>query len=281
MTAGRLIGPATFKKTNLLDTFVLCPMGVDKSLPKPKNLLLRSSIKNLREDDFVLIWTGGIWDWFDAQTIIRAMALIKDPSVKLVFLGTKHPNSIYTDETLETKEARLLATKLGLVDKTVFFLDGWIPYEQRGAYFMDADTAIYADKKSLETRFSHRTRVLDHFWASLPTICSQGDYMSEIIRQNDLGIVVENRDPHEFANAIFKLKTDKKLYAGIRQNLKKHREDFTWEKTLEPLVRYLDTVDAPAVRQQIIDSYRKTDQNRKLSMKRRIRHSARILLLGR
>ena len=146
---------------------------------------------------------------------------------------------------------------------------------------MDANAAIYADKKSLETRFSHRTRVLDHFWANLPTICSQGDYMSEIIRQSDLGIVVENRNPHEFADAILKLKTDKKLFADIQQNLMRHREDFTWEKTLEPLVSYLDKVNAPAVQQQIIDSYRKTGQNRKLSMKRRIRHSARILLLGR
>lgn len=279
ITANGLFKPSNFKQKQMLDNFLICPMGTGVG-PIPDTMLLRSSLKGIKKDDFVLVWTGGIWDWFDGQLIVKSMSLIKDPSIKLVFLGNKHPNSIYTKETAETTATRKLADTTGLVNKTVFFLDGWIPYEQRAAYFMDADAAIYADRKSLETRFSHRTRVLDHIWMELPTICSSGDYMSDIIDKKDLGVVVNERTPEQFAAAIMALKTDRKHFQQIKQNLHKSKEDFTWEKTLQPLVDYLSSPKAATVHVIKPADTHAVGQPPQLTIKQRVRKSAKMLLLG-
>lgn len=280
VTANGLFKPSNFKQTQMLDNFLICPMGTSVG-PIAKKKLLRSSIKAIKDDDFVLVWTGGIWDWFDGQLIVKAMSLIKDPTIKLVFLGNKHPNSIYTKETAETTATRKLAATTKLVDKTVFFLDGWIPYEKRTAYFTDADVAIYADRKSLETRFSHRTRVLDHFWMELPTICSSGDYMSDIIAKKDLGIVVEERTPEKFAEAILALRNDHKRFKQIKQNLHESKADFTWERTMQPLVDYLASPKTNKVRVvPLADPAVSTSAAPKLTVKQRVRKSAKMLLLG-
>lgn len=280
LTASNLFGPEDFRRGKIHNNFLLCPMGIDPNPPSSASLKLRKSVKGIDKDDFVLLWTGGIWDWFDAQLIVRAMTKIKDRSIKLVFLGTKHPNPIYEEEMSESLAARQLAGELGLLDKTIFFLDGWIPYAERGAYFKDANAAIYADKDSLETRFSHRTRVLDHFWAQLPTICSSGDYISDVIDRNKLGIVVAERSPETFAEAIHELKSNNRLYKDIQSNIKSHQDQFSWEHTMEPLVKRLEALDAPKLKQQLIKQHETLSKQKRLPLKRRVRRSAKILLLG-
>lgn len=276
ITANRLLTPGSFLSSNLLTKFSLCPMGIDSEAPKVEKLKLRDRIDGVGKNDFVLLWTGGIWDWFDAKLIVQSMTHLKDTSIKLVFLGTKHPNKSI-DEMFESKQARELANKLGLTDKTVFFLDDWVPYDERAAYFMDADAAVYADKESLETRFSHRTRVLDHFWTELPTICSDGDYLSGVIKEEGFGVVVEQRTPEAFAAAITKLASDKKLLSNIKKNLHTKKNNYTWEKTLSPLVTFIDQVD-PAKVVKVSPAQTAQTKAGKAPLKRRIKHSAKILL---
>ncbi len=277
LTASGLLRPTNFGKSDLLNKFAIAPMGISSQPPKVKELMLREQL-GLSKDDFVLLWTGGIWDWFDAQVVISAVAKVDDPKVKLVFLGTKHPNDAYKEEMSESLAARQLSQKLGLIDKRVFFMDGWVPYDERAAYFTDADAAIYADKESLETRFSHRTRVLDHIWTELPTICSRGDYMAELVSDYGLGLVVENRDANSFAKAILKLYQGKMLQTEIRENIRTNQHLFTWESVLEPLAQYIRTVKPRPAR-----NYAGTPEvsvKKKPRMHRRVRQAAKIIIKG-
>ena len=270
---GRLL-PTNFGKDNILSKLVLCPMGVESAPPAPKVLRLRESLA-LDQKDFILLWTGGIWDWFDAKLIVEAMSLIGDPSIKLVFMGTKHPNS-NIGEMKESKAARSLSDKLKLTGKSVYFLDGWVPYDERDAFLLDADASVYADKESLETRFSHRTRVLDHFWSLLPTICSRGDYLSSVIEQKGLGVVVPERDAKSFSEAIIRFKGDDRLRKRVAENLSKERSTFTWEATLHPLVEYIANMDPT----KIIPVPKDIAQSVALSTskKRRLKNSIKVLL---
>ena len=66
------------------------------------------------------------------------------------------------------------AEELGLRDRVVFFNEGWVPYEQRGAYLLEADLGVSAHFDDLESRFAFRTRLLDCFWAGLPVVTTVG-----------------------------------------------------------------------------------------------------------
>ena len=229
-----------------IDSYLgICPMGIDlNEIANMKKLdLLSQRIKSINKDDFVIVWTGGIWDWFDAITPIDAVNKCLETGnkkIKFVFLGTKHPNDD-VPAMAETEIARKHADKLGLLNKHVFFLDGWLPYSERIYYLNRADTALYAHKPSIESRFSHRTRVLDHILMCLPTIATKGDYFSDYIDEHGLGISVKPFDSDAMAGAIKEIMADKTFYNSVLNNIKKSQPHFTWDQTLKPLSAFIES----------------------------------------
>lgn len=225
---------STYNKRPFFERFILAPMGIDiKNTLEKTEPAIKGVIPSIKQGDKLLLWTGGIWDWFDGKTLIQAMKIIRQshPSIKLVFFGTKHPNPSIP-EMKESLETRKLAEKLGIINKTVFFMDGWVEYSKRINYLLEATAAVNTHKSSVEMEFSHRTRVLDHLLVSLPTIATEGDYISdEIIKTHHIGYVVPPKNPEALAKAIIEICEDKKN-KEIRRNIQTIREQFSWEQSL-------------------------------------------------
>ncbi len=231
----------TYKHRMLHDRFIQAPMGIDTNTPlEHHQKVIRGVIPGIDKNDKVLLWTGGIWNHFDGEVLIRAMEAIakKRSDIKLVFFGTHHPNP-HIPEMKESLDTRALAKKLGIINKNVFFLDGWVKYSERINYLLEADVAINTHKKTIETEFSHRTRVLDHILAGLPTISSAGDYLSdEVIGPRKLGIVVPPADKVAVEKAIVEILEPNK-YELFKSNVVNAQQEFDWRTTLEPLKGYL------------------------------------------
>ena len=101
------------------------------------------------------------------------------PNVRAYFMGVRDPRA---DElSAEARSAIALAEQLGLRDTHVFFND-WTPYDARQNVYLDATAAVSFHRAHLETRFSFRTRILDCIWASLPIVCSSGDVLADLVR---------------------------------------------------------------------------------------------------
>lgn len=226
--------------TDIESLIGVAPMGIPDTPPEHTRTVLRGVINGLKKDDFILLWTGGLWEWFDPLTVVKAVEKLhqQDARVKLVFMGHVHPNK-NVPEMSEAKKTLDYVKKRGLEGTCVFFVDKWIPYEERVNYLLEGDAAIYAHKQSLETRYSHRSRVLDHIYAGLPTIATSGDFLSDhVIPDKDLGVVVENT-VSDVGNAIQKLTTSPDLQARIRDSIEKTRSEFTWKETTRNLVEFI------------------------------------------
>ena len=216
------------------------PYGVQPGCPQPGRKVLKGVIPGIHEADTVLIWNGSIMEWFDAKTVIRAMAEIARvrDDVKLFFLGTEHPD--FVTGVLETppREAVELSKELGLYERSVFFNVGWVPYEELGAYLAEADIGVCAGFDSTEARYAFRTRFVDLFWAELPTVCTEGDVLAERVAQGPLGLAVSPSDPSAFAQAVLRLVDDKAFYEQCKGNMAAVREELGWDRTLMPLVEF-------------------------------------------
>jgi len=232
---------ATYRKRAFYERFIYAPMGIDtKASLKHDRDVIKGVIPGVDKKDKVLLWTGGIWGHFDGKILIRAMKRLenKHPHIKLVFFGTKHPNP-NVSEMKESLDTRRLSQELGLTNKTVFFNDGWVKYPDRINYLLEADIAVSTHKSSIETEFAHRTRILDHLLAELPTIATVGDYFSdEVIGPKQLGVVVPPNDETALKDAILRV-LEPKTYSAAKKNLKDARQDFDWLHTLKPLIDYL------------------------------------------
>ena len=230
------INPAVYDKDNSLRNIIdVVPFGLSSTPPKISSSHVLRKKFGLKSTDFVLLWGGGIWNWFDPISLIEAVAEIsKKLPVKLVFMGIDHPNKNIPRMPMVNKAIEK-AKELGVLDKSVFFNEGWVPYKQRQEFLLDADAGVSMHYDHLETRFSFRTRILDYIWASLPIIATQGDSFAEIIEVQNLGEVVEYRESKSISTAIEKLIVNKDYYKQTKKNLTLAQKDFYWEECTKPI----------------------------------------------
>ncbi|MBM3258981.1 MAG: glycosyltransferase [Candidatus Sericytochromatia bacterium] len=216
------------------------PFGVQDVSPVHSGQpALRGVVPGIGNDDTILLWGGGIWDWFDPLTVIRAVAEVARmrSDVKLVFLGTKPPNPELAEMSM-TARARALSDELGLTGSHVFFNEGWVPYSRRQDYLLESDVGISSHFDALETRFAFRTRVLDYFWAGLPVLTTEGDSMAEQVERLGLGRVLPYGSVEAWTGAILEMAEDRAERGDIRFRILAHREALRWSVVARPLVAY-------------------------------------------
>ena len=235
MSNRTLLPSSVNKQTTNSDIIGLVPFGMESVDPVQKKHGLRGQY-GITNSDIIYLWCGGIWDWFDAETPIRAIADLskKYSNIKLVFYGTSHPNKDIGTPKNVTRAINL-AKQLNVYQTNVIFYEGWVPASERADFLLDADVAISTHLKSLETRYAFRTRILDHFWAKLPTIATKGDWFTEYIENNRLGIGVDYKDIEDVKSAILEMsKQDRR--DEICKNISQIRNSWRWKSTTKPLV---------------------------------------------
>jgi len=136
------------------------------------------------------------------------------------------------------EKAQKLATDLGLIDKTVFFSQAWVKYDERQNFLMEADAAVSAHFDTIETRFSFRTRILDNLWSNLPTLTTGGDQLAELISAHQAGTAIPYKDVDGWANAIKTMVTDRAFNERCRKGAHELAQRFTWSESARPLIEY-------------------------------------------
>jgi len=240
LTALNRVNPYSYNQDPTLRKMIgVVPFGLPSNKPMHTRHALKGVIENIQKDDFVIIWGGGIYNWFDPLTLIKAMAKIADlrDDIKLFFMGIKHPNP-EVKELQMINETINLAKKLKVYNKNVIFNFGWVDYNDRQNYFLEADAGIITHPNHIETRFSFRTRILDYLWTGLPIISTEGDYLSTLIDRDGLGIVTRDCNVQDLVDAIIKLSQDKKFYDQCVKNIRNIVKEFTWEKICQPIVDF-------------------------------------------
>jgi glycosyltransferase involved in cell wall biosynthesis len=213
----------------------LVPFGLPDEPPTPTGPGLREQL-GLAANSVLLVWGGGLWNWFDPLTLIEAVHRLvpTHPGLHLAFVGLRHPNEHVPDADMAAKAVRL-AENLGLLGTHVHFNHGWTPYDQRQNHLLDADIGVSTHFDQLETRFAFRTRMLDYLWAGLPIVATEGDSFADLIESRDLGAVVPPSDPDALTTALRSLIDDADRRRQIRANVQRAAHDFGWTRVTAAL----------------------------------------------
>lgn len=232
---GRL-NPVTYAGDPTLRRLIdVVPFGVAPDQPVRRGPGLREALPLIGPRDPVLIWGGGVYNWFDPLSLVKAVDEVRTrlPEIRLVFLGMRNPNPDIPDMRMAL-ELRGLSDMLGLTGKHVFFREGWVPYDRRADYLLDADIGVSTHLAHVETHFSFRTRVLDYLWAGLPMVLTGGDAISQEIEAHGLGIVVPPGDPAAIASAIERL-----IVSPPRRDVvRAYADRYRWDVVTRPLTDY-------------------------------------------
>ena len=80
------IRPSTYNTRPIYNRFIYSPMGIDTQKPlKHDKQVMKGVVPGINKKDKVILWTGGIWEHFDAQILVKAMSHLTStrPDIKL------------------------------------------------------------------------------------------------------------------------------------------------------------------------------------------------------
>lgn len=237
---GRIDPEAYAADPNLQRLIKIVPFGLPSHAPQHTQQVLKGVVPGISENDFVVLWGGGIWNWFDPETAIQAVALVvkQFPQLKLFFLGIQHPNPV-VPAMKKCTQAVELSERLKLTGKSIFFNPGWVPFEDRQNYLLESDLGLSLHESHLETEFSFRTRILDYIWAGLPMVVTEGDVWSEVIQERQLGYVVGAHDVERLAEVLSHAVAQRSELLEIHQRVLAMANEFSWERLLAPATQHL------------------------------------------
>jgi glycosyltransferase involved in cell wall biosynthesis len=234
------VNPATYDDDVALRRLLaIVPFGLSAERPQQSQHAIKGVMSGIAPDDHVVLWGGGIYNWFDPLTLLRAVDRLRhdDPRVRLVFLGVRHPNPDLPEMQMAAA-TRQLAAELELTDRFVFFNESWVPYDERHNHLLDADVGVSTHLDHLETEFAFRTRVIDYLWARLPVVVTRGDALAELVETRGLGAAVDPGDVDGLAAALGRVLSDSAFRSACVANVDEVVSELTWPRVLRPLVEF-------------------------------------------
>jgi glycosyltransferase involved in cell wall biosynthesis len=233
------VSPAVYDEDPSLGSLVaLVPFGLPALPPVASVPGPREVVPGIGPDDPLLLWAGGLYNWFDPQLVVRAVDRLRAsyPDLRLLFLGGGHPNPAVPAMSTAAATAALVA-ELGL-EQHVFFAEGWVPYGERGSWLLEADVGVCAATDSVENAFSYRTRLLDHLWAGLPTVTTVGDALSELLAEAGAGVATPPGDLDAFVAGVDALLASHRRRVSVGRAATRLAATLTWEQALAPLLAF-------------------------------------------
>ena len=218
--------------------------GLPEDPPPSDERPMRARFPQIGADDTVILWWGNIWRWFDATTALHAFARLAEerPGLRLVITAGRHPRRDWP--VLEhTEQARELAAELGLLDRSVFFLDEWVTQEERHKYLLEADVGLTLARDTAETQVAARGRYMDYVWAGLPCVLGAGDPLADRFADAGFALTVRSGDLEGAVTALRTLIDDPQERERRRAASRPLADEFRWSATVRPLMDALDATD--------------------------------------
>lgn len=125
-------------------------------------------------------------------------------------------------------EIKALIEKNKLSEKVMLL--GKIPLEKLHNYTIQADLGLSLEEdKGLNYRFALPNKLFDYIQAEIPVLVANLPEMEKLLKQYDVGEIIENHDPKHIAEKINSMLSNKEKLPIWKANCKKTAQELNWE----------------------------------------------------
>ena len=180
---------------------------------------------------FVLICHGTIEERYGLDTIVRALALLKDeiPDLDLAIYGNGS----------DVPRIRSMVAELELTDR-VSFSNGWVPMPELIQAIVEADAGVVAMKRDAFRDLTLCTKMFDYIGLHKPAIVSRTRSVEEYFDASCFRLFTAG-DEHDLARAITEVYRDGALRRRLVERASQVARPYHWSRQRE---RYLEIVTA-------------------------------------
>jgi len=188
----------------------------------------------------VFMWGGGIWRWFDPETVLQAFSLLRSMGVPATLFFISGRNEATSDYQAPLDEVVASATRKGLLDGHVVFNPRRVGPSELGPWLGHCRAGIMGNMPTLESRMSWRTRYLDLLWAGKPLVVSGADPLAERMERRGAALITPASDPSRLADAIQRLVQDNRLVESMSKSSRSFGDEFSNKAILAPAMEALE-----------------------------------------
>jgi len=199
---------------------IVIPNGVDVELFRPMKKDYARKQLNIPMNAKIILYSGAIESNRGIQTLLRAFSyVVREFHNSQVYL-------IITGKGSASKRCKMLASRLGLQDRTLF-LD-WLPYGEVPLYMNAADVAVLPNSKNEFTRFCEvPLKLMEYMACAKPVVTTDVGDCGKVVG-NERGLVVPPEYPERLAYALKSLLIDQDTLDTLGWNARKLALSFSW-----------------------------------------------------
>lgn len=174
---------------------------------------------------YILFYGGGIDTLRGLDLVLEAVRILKNSIPEILFLVAGKEQKGYSIQTL--------AREKGISEN--FHFAGWLSKEDLAAYMSISHIGVFTPQLNREE--IHRTiptKIYQYCALGKPVITTKARMMGEFIRNNKVGITIE--DPQDFAHAVIHLCKDKAEYDEMSKNGRDISKKYVWKDTVNSLI---------------------------------------------
>lgn len=208
------------------------PFGIDRpNSVKWENPYLEFGIE---KDDFVLLWFGGLYPWFDITEILHALKRDESEKLRFVIVGGNNPQNQHPDFIKHYQNTLRYIKENDLTEKVV--LIDWADFASRRKYYEHADAIISMNSEGKENEYSWRTRVMDYIGSKTPLISNGGDPLSDELIQAGAAFGIKiSKDTNDVAAVISGLVNNRARLALASKKMEAIQPKYYWETVTSEL----------------------------------------------
>ena len=132
-----------------------------------------------------------------------------------------------------------------MLDRSVFFVDDWIAYDERHEVLADADIGITLPLDSAEAHLAARARYMDYLWAGLPCVLGRGDETAGEFAEAGFATLVDPGDQDAVQRALLAFADEPRALEAARQAGRKLADERRWTSVAATLRAALHSRPAP------------------------------------
>ncbi len=185
---------------------------------------------------------GGWFPWQNQSQTIFAIceAIQKRDQGSISIFGTPHETQALSAEEQIIRDIYARVQKLAEASPRID-CHGYIGRRELLDIYSRASVAVEAMTYNLERELAFTTRTIEYLWCGIPVLYNDFGEISGHIRDYDAGWAINPESDVEIAQAIEEIFTDPARVAQKGRNAAQLvRDRFSWDKTISPLVDFLN-----------------------------------------
>lgn len=177
------------------------------------------------DNSFIVLYHGGITSERGIETLINLLKI--NPNINGIILG--NGDKQYINELFQ------LITELQVENRIIFHEA--VPIEELYKYVGCVDLSLMMIKgKSRSYYLSLPNKFFESIQALTPIVASDFPEMKRLIDKYEIGLTCDQNDLNAINMCVERMRTDTAFYNKCKRNLKRAKEDLSWENEKSVLI---------------------------------------------